>query len=206
MKAVSKIVSLGNYDKKRESDLKAAHAEVEAQPYMDVLRRRIPLFRITSESWRAFTTEDDNWCRTPGGGGAALRAACSYITCALRQTAPAVVGAMRHIAGSYDDQGNLNRVGFALFADFRPEVSRWGKRGEPRCETLLGLRKKGPKGEPESELSGVGSGMETTGDSGQGVVRHDAPNGGPPRSEPEDAFFQEPFPGSALSRVHPLRP
>ena len=55
-------------------------------------------------------------------------------------------------------------------------------------------------------LSGVGSGVETTGDSGQGVVRHDAPNGEPPRSEPEDAFCQESFPGSALSRVHPLRP
>jgi hypothetical protein len=30
----------------------------------------------------------------------------------------------------------LNRVGFALYADFRPEVTGWGKRGELRCEVL----------------------------------------------------------------------
>ena len=131
MKAVSKIVSLGNYDKKRESDLKAAHAEVEAQPYMDVLRRRIPLFRITSESWRAFTTGDDNWYSTPGGGGAALRAACSYITCSLRQTAPEVVDAMRHIAGSYDDQGELNR---------------WGKTWRAEVRDFAWLEEKGTEG------------------------------------------------------------
>jgi hypothetical protein len=65
MNAVSKGVSLGIFDKKRESDLKAAHAEVEAQPYVDLLGRRIPLFRIASGSWRAFTTEDNNGCSTP---------------------------------------------------------------------------------------------------------------------------------------------
>jgi hypothetical protein len=52
MNAVSKGVSLGImiYDMKCETDLKAAHAEVEAQPYVDLLGRR-----ITSGSWRAFT-------------------------------------------------------------------------------------------------------------------------------------------------------
>ena len=127
------------YDKKRESDLKAAHAEVEARPYMDVLRRRIPLFRITSESWRAFTTEDDNWCSTPGGGGAALRAACSYCTSHAQWWVPCAI--LREAMMT-----RVNRVGFALYADFRPEVSGWGKRGRLRCETLLGLREKGPKG------------------------------------------------------------
>jgi hypothetical protein len=181
MNAVSKGVSLGIYDKKRETDLKAAHAEVEAQPYVDILGRRIPLLRIASGSWRAFTTEDDNGCSTPGGRGAAPRSAHGYITRSLRQTAPAVLGAMRLLAESYDPV-ELNRVGFALYADFRPEVSGWGKRGELRCETLLGLRKRGPK---EPELSGD-SRVETTGDSGQGVVRHEAPNEEPSHSEPED--------------------
>ena len=179
MNAVSKGVSLGVFDKKRETDLKAAHAEVEAQPYVDILGRRIPLFRIASGSWRAFTTEDDNGCNTPGGGGAAPRSAHGYITRALRQTAPAVLGAMRLLAESYDDPVELNRVGFALYADFRPEVSGWGKRGELRCETLLGLRKKGAKG----EVSGVVGRMETTGDSGQGVVRREEE---PSHLEPED--------------------
>jgi hypothetical protein len=183
MNAVSKGVLLGVFDKKRETDLKAAHAEVEAQPYVDLLGRRIPLFRIASGSWRAFTTEDDNGCSTPGGGGAAPRAAYSYITRALRQTAPAVLGAMRLLAENYDDTVELNRVGFALYADFRPDVSGWGKRGELRCDTLLGLRKKGPKGEPE--LSGD-SRVETTGDGGQGVIKHEAPNEEPSHSGPED--------------------
>lgn len=183
MNAVSKGVSLGVFDKKRETDLKAAHAEVEAQPYVDLLGRRIPLFRIASGSWRAFTTEDNNGCSTPGGGAAAPRSAYSYITRSLRQTAPAVLGAMRLLAESYDDPVELNRVGFALYADFRPDVSGWGKRGELRCETLLGLRK-GPKGEPE--LSGVDSRVETAGDSGQEVVRHEVPNEEPSHSEPED--------------------
>jgi hypothetical protein len=185
MNAVSKGVSLGIYDKKRETDLKAAHAEVEAQPYVDLLGRRIPLFRIASGSWRAFTTEDDNGCNTPGGGGAAPRSAHGYITRALRQTAPAVLGAMRLLAESYDDPVELNRVGFGLYADFRPDVNGWGKRGELRCETLLGLRKKGSKGEPK--LSGD-SRVEATGDSGQGVVRHEAPNEEPSPSEPADVF------------------
>jgi hypothetical protein len=94
-------------------------------------------------------------------------------------------------------------VSFTLCADFRPGVSGWGKL---RCETLLDLRKKGSKGEPEPDLSGVDSRVETTGDSGHGVVRHDAPNEEPSQSEPEDAFRQESFPGSALSRskLHPL--
>jgi len=48
----------------------------------------------------------------------------------------------------------LNRVGFALYADFRPEVTRWGERGELRCEALLALRKKKTEG-PEDSRTGV---------------------------------------------------
>lgn len=148
MNAISKGVSLGIYDKKREADLKAAHAN-EAQPYVDLLGRRVPLYRTASGSWRAFTTEDSSGNDTPGGGGAPPGAAYSYITRALRQTAPAVLGAMRLLAESYGDPTELNRMGFALYADFRPDVDGWGKRGELRCETLLGLRKKGSKNEPQ---------------------------------------------------------
>jgi hypothetical protein len=108
---------------------------------------------------------------------------CSTLSIQLHHTlTPAVLGAMRLLAESYNDPVELNRVGFALYADFRPDVSGWGKRGELRCETLLGLRK-GPKGEPELD-----SRVETAGDSGQGVVRHEAPNEEPSHSEPEDVF------------------
>jgi hypothetical protein len=136
MNAISKGVSLGLYDKKREADIKAALAG-EAQPYVDILGRRVPLYRSASGAWRAFSAEDSS-----GGGGGAPGAAYSYITRALRQTAPAVLGAMHLLAKSYDDPMELNRVGFALYADFRPEVTGWGKRSELRCEVLLALRKK----------------------------------------------------------------
>ena len=181
MNAVSRGVALGIYDKKRGTDLKAAHAG-EAQPYVDLLGRRIPLFRIASGSWRAFTTEDSNGNSTPGGGGAAPRAAHSYVTRALRQTAPAVLGAMRLLAESYDDPVELNRVGFSLYADFRPDVNGWGKRGELKCETLLGLRKNKPG--LSREISRVG----TTGDGDQAVVKQEVPDKELADSEPSDAL------------------
>ncbi len=188
MNAVSKGVSLGIYDKKRETDLKAAHAEVEAQPYVDLLGRRIPLFRIASGSWRAFTTEDSSGCNTPGGGAASPRAAYSYITRALRQTAPAVLGAMRLLAESYDDPVELNRAGFALYADFRPDVNGWGKRGELKCETLLGLRKKGSR--VGLEQSGVNGRVVTTGDGSQALVKHETHSiEEPAHSESDDALY-----------------
>ncbi|KAH9062688.1 hypothetical protein EDB87DRAFT_1673687 [Lactarius vividus] len=134
MNAISKGVSIGVYDKKREADLKTAHAG-GTQPYVDLLGRRVPLYRNASGAWRAFTTEDSD------GSGSASGAAYGYITRALRQTAPAVLGAMRLLAESYNDPMELNRVGFALYADFRPEVTGWGKRGELKCEAILALRR-----------------------------------------------------------------
>ncbi|KAI0307152.1 hypothetical protein B0F90DRAFT_1807827 [Multifurca ochricompacta] len=136
MNAINKGVSLGIYDKKREVELKAAQAG-GAQPYVDLLSRRVPLYCTATGSWRGFTTEDSG-----GGGGASPAAAYGYITRALRQTTPAVLGAMYLLAQSYSDPMELNRMGFSLYADFRPDVNEWGKRGELRCETLLGLRKK----------------------------------------------------------------
>jgi len=64
----------------------------------------------------------------------------------MRQTTPNIVGAMRLLAGSYEPE-ELNRTGFSLYCDFRPEIepgkSGWGKRGKVLCETILKLRKEG---------------------------------------------------------------
>jgi hypothetical protein len=65
---------------------------------------------------------------------------------------------MRLLADSYSDPMELNRVGFALYADFRPEVTRWGERGELRCEALLALRKKKKEG-PGDPRTGVDTGV-----------------------------------------------
>lgn len=67
--------------------------------------------------------------------------AFSYISRAFRQTTPYIVGALRLLAETYPPQ-ELNKVGFSLYADFRPTVDGWGKRGEVRCERILSLRKK----------------------------------------------------------------
>ena len=62
----------------------------------------------------------------------------------MRQTTPNIVGAMRLLAGSYEPE-ELNRIGFSLYCDFRPEIepgkNGWGKRGKVSCETILKLRK-----------------------------------------------------------------
>lgn len=62
----------------------------------------------------------------------------------MKQTTPYIVGAMRLLAGSYEPE-ELNRKGFSLYCDFRPEIepgqSGWGKRGKVPCEAILKLRK-----------------------------------------------------------------
>jgi len=66
----------------------------------------------------------------------------------MKQTTPYIVGAMRLLADSYDPE-ELNRIGFSLYCDFRPDVepgtSGWGKRGKVPCEAILKLRKEGVK-------------------------------------------------------------
>ena len=55
---------------------------------------------------------------------------------------------MRLLAKTYSPQ-ELNRVGFSLYAEFRPEVAGWGKRGEVKCETILKARRSGTPGREE---------------------------------------------------------
>jgi hypothetical protein len=107
---------------------------------LDVTARR-PLLKSYSGQWRALS----------GGTPVSPAAAFSYIQRALRQTAPFVLGAMRVAAESYAP-AELNRVGFALYADFRPAVAGWGERGSVSCLAILGARKKGVVTAP---MSGV---------------------------------------------------
>ncbi|TFY78759.1 hypothetical protein EWM64_g5250 [Hericium alpestre] len=127
MNAVSKGVSLGIYDKGKDKNIEATGA----QPYVDVMGRRIPLYQTAHGRWRALASSKP----------APPAAAHSYITRTLRQTTPAVIGAMRLLADSYEGSGELNRVGWALYADFRPEVNGWGAKGEVRCQKILEMRK-----------------------------------------------------------------
>jgi hypothetical protein len=107
---------------------------------LDLTARR-PLLKSHSGQWRALS----------GGTPVSPAAAFSYIQRALRQTAPFVLGAMRVAAESYAP-AELNRVGFALYADFRPAVAGWGERGSVSCLAILGARKKGMVTAPMSDV------------------------------------------------------
>jgi len=63
------------------------------------------------------------------------------------------VGALRLLAASYPPP-ELNRIGFSLYADFRPTVDGWGKRGEVPCERILSLRKRGDGEGSEAGVKG----------------------------------------------------
>jgi hypothetical protein len=101
---------------------------------------RIQLYKanitIDSTQWRALSAS------APVPPSSAYK----YITSSFRQTTPFVIGALRLLAQSYNPD-ELNRKGFSLYADFRPDVEGgqkgWGKRGEVKCQTILDLVKKG---------------------------------------------------------------
>ena len=79
----------------------------------------------------------------------------------MRQTTPNIVGAMRLLARSYEPE-ELNRKGFSLYCDFRPEVepgnSGWGKRGKVSCEAILRLRKE--RAGEEGMVGGLDEGVK----------------------------------------------
>lgn len=50
------------------------------------------------------------------------------------------MGALKLLADSYTPD-ELNKKAWSLYAEFRPEVSEWGKRSEIRCSKILDLRK-----------------------------------------------------------------
>ncbi|KAI0661016.1 hypothetical protein C8Q70DRAFT_1044290 [Cubamyces menziesii] len=127
MNAVSKGVSLGIY---RDGEGRGMDASrTGSQPYVQLMGRR-PLYQTATSQWRALSS----------GAPVAPTSAFSYISRALRQTAPHIVGALRLLAASYSPS-ELNDKGFALYAEFRPASEGWGQRGEVRCSAILGLRK-----------------------------------------------------------------
>ncbi len=103
------------------------------------------LYQVQSNQWRALVN----------GTPAQPSVAFSYISRSLRQTTPYIIGAMRLLAESFAP-AELNQKGWDLYAEFRPVVSGWGERAEVKCDSILGLRKKGATTEtPESEQGSV---------------------------------------------------
>jgi len=131
MNAVSKGVSIGVYSPNKG---KASQKSVDgAQPYVNLMDRRIPLYRSHISHDRS------QWRALSSGKAVPPLDAYKYITTSMKQTTPYIVGAMRLLADSYDPE-ELNRIGFSLYCDFRPDVepgtSGWGKRGKVPCEAM----------------------------------------------------------------------
>jgi len=119
---------MGIYKKGTEIGMEASKAG--SQPYIDLMGRRVPLFRTQNSQWRALSN----------GTAVQPSTAFSYIAKQLRQTTPYVIGALRLLAQSFASQ-EINSQAWGLYAEFRPEVTGWGERGEVKCETILNLRR-----------------------------------------------------------------
>ncbi|EIN10463.1 hypothetical protein PUNSTDRAFT_100008 [Punctularia strigosozonata HHB-11173 SS5] len=133
MNAISKGVSIGVFRQGKAVGIEAS--EGGSQPFVDLMGRKIPLYR-THDS------EDASWRALNAGVPASPSSAYSYIQRSFRQTLPYVMGALRLLANNYSDRSaELNKAGFALYAEFRPENVGWGERGKVSCETILSLRK-----------------------------------------------------------------
>lgn len=123
-----------------------------------------PLYQTANSQWRALSA----------GVPVSPTSAFSYITRALRQTAPNVVGALRLLSESFPPK-ELNEKGFSLYADFRPESEGWGQRGEVRCSTILSLRKvSGESAESDGQSATVGGAASSAVDS---IVQLGPPGG-----------------------------
>ncbi|KAG2056353.1 hypothetical protein BDR06DRAFT_1006064 [Suillus hirtellus] len=160
MNAISKGVSLGLLDKSREKEIEPI--KDSTQPYVDLLGRRmyvhlsvyVHVLTFCGRSARSlYRTQNETWRALDNTSPALPSTAFSYISRAFRQTTPYMIGALRLLAESFPPP-ELNNKGFGLYAEFRPDVDGWGKRGEVRCEQILSLRKKDRSAVAETAVKG----------------------------------------------------
>ncbi|GAA6062582.1 hypothetical protein JCM10212_004177 [Sporobolomyces blumeae] len=125
LNATSKGVALGI---KPASELEE---EIGAsQPFVELLGRKVPVLSTQSSGWRALSN----------GAVAEPSKAFAYVQSAFRQQMGAVIGAMRLLANSFEPN-ELNRKGYGLYLDFRPDSDGWGKKAELKMSTILDLRR-----------------------------------------------------------------
>jgi len=143
LNATSKGISLGLFDEEKGKDTSSG-----GQPYVELMGRKVPVYSTRASQWRALLEDE------PISPSSAFK----YITHAFQQQAPHVVGAMRLLAETFAPK-ELNRVGFSLYADFRPHVGGWGKKGELTCSDILALRRATTAAPEEPNLKKQKSGL-----------------------------------------------
>ncbi|KAJ7507901.1 hypothetical protein B0H11DRAFT_2169546 [Mycena galericulata] len=142
MNAVSKGVSMGIYKQGAEKGMEAS--KEGSQPFVDLMGRRVPLFRTQNSQWRALSN----------GTAVQPSTAFSYIGRAFRQTTVYVIGALRLLLESFTPE-EVPNLAWGLYTEFRPEVTGWGERGEVKCETILGLRKAASSVQPAGKIAAI---------------------------------------------------
>ncbi|KAG8885860.1 hypothetical protein FRB97_009022 [Tulasnella sp. 331] len=125
LNATSKGISIGVFDESKNRD----HIAGSTQPFVEVMGRK-PVLETESGEWRGIVKGSPVDPNSPYG----------YIHRSFRQTLPWVIGSMRLLANSFEDAAELNRRGYDLYCDFRPENPGWGKKAEMRMESILKLR------------------------------------------------------------------
>ncbi|GAA6030061.1 hypothetical protein JCM8097_009236 [Rhodosporidiobolus ruineniae] len=149
-----------------------------SQPFVELLGRKVPVLSTQHGEWRAISK----------GHVADPSKAFAYVRSAFRQQLGAVIGAMRLLANSFTP-ADLNKHGYALYLDFRPEVEGWGKKGEVRMSTLLDLRRRPAVPAEEPALPGVDvdeGGVAKEEEEGEGrVVKVEQDEGGAVKVEPD---------------------
>ena len=181
MNAVTKGLSLGIYDKNSVQVVEASpHG---TQPYVELMGRRIPLFKTSEDSWRALNKES-----RPASPAAAF----SYISRSLKQATAAIVGALRLLSQSHTPE-QINHVGWSLYADFRPQADGWGKRGRVSCDVILGLRPTSDNGEANQTTASSNSTRE--------IVKYEIEAETPADSSDIDDLFDGDFTAEDLSAL-----
>ncbi|KAL8279292.1 hypothetical protein RQP46_008329 [Phenoliferia psychrophenolica] len=129
-----------------------------SQPYVELMGRQIPVLTMQDGEWRGITK----------GAVAEPAQAWSYLQRAFRQQLGAVVGALRLLADSFEAD-ELARIGFSLYADFRPEsdggAKGWGQKAEMKLRTILDLR----RAVPNEDEAGLDDGEEVKEEEDAGV-------------------------------------
>lgn len=149
LNAISKGTSLGIMGKGKTPASEVM--ESNNQPHIELMGRRIPLLTGNNGQWRALSSD---------GSPVPPSTAYSYVSNAMRQTAPYIVGAMRLLAATFTST-ELNQNGFGLYASFRPQVESWGGRSTVKCKDILALRKQLPPRQSSKEVPQNFTGNDT---------------------------------------------
>jgi len=127
MNATSKGISLGMFGAGKNADYEVG----SAQPFVELMGRQVPVLKTEGGEWRGVTK----------GGAVEPEVAFGYMQRSFRQTIGSVIGGMRLLAEAFSPD-ELNREGFALYTQFRPNSGgEWGQRGEMRMSRIIALRR-----------------------------------------------------------------